>query len=80
MQYVFAQNPGVLALGQMDQFLPSPLQGLIGMDHPNPGSRAISAHKLNLGFTEDANEKVFISKLYSLSDPRLLDSDSHPHL
>ena len=28
------------------------------MHRPNLGSRAISAHKLNLGFTEDPNEKV----------------------
>ena len=58
MQYVFVQNPTVLAPGQTDQFPPSPLQELMGIHRPNQGSTAISAHKLNLGFTEEPNKKV----------------------
>ena len=58
MQYVLAQSAGVLAPGQRDQFRPSPLQPLIRMHGPNPGSRAISAHKLNLGFTQDPAQKA----------------------
>jgi hypothetical protein len=57
MQYVFTQNPGVLAPGQTDQFPPSSLQGAIAMHRANPGGRAISAHKLNLGFTEEPNQR-----------------------
>jgi hypothetical protein len=58
MQYVFTQYPGLLAPGQTDQFLPSSLQGAIAMHRTNPGGRAISAHKLNLGFTEEPNQMV----------------------
>ena len=58
MQYVFAQNPRVLRPGQTDHFPPSPLQALIGMHRPNPGGRKITNHKLILGLTENANERV----------------------
>jgi hypothetical protein len=58
MQYVFTQNPGVLAPGQTDQFPPSSLQGAIAMHRANPGGRAISAHKLNLGFTDEPNQRL----------------------
>ena len=58
MQYVFAQNLGVLVPRQTDQFPPSPLQKLIGMHRPNPAGRKITNNKLILGFTEDANERV----------------------
>jgi hypothetical protein len=58
MQYVFTQYPGLLAPGQTAQFPPSSLQGAITMHRTNPGGRAISAHKVNLGFTEEPNQKV----------------------
>jgi len=60
MQYVFMQNAGVLAPGQTDQLRPSSLQGEISMDRTNPGGRAISDHKLNMGFTQvQAQKKMY---------------------
>jgi len=60
MQYVFMQNAGVLALGQTDQLPPSWLQGAISMHRTNPGGRAISDHKLNMGFTQvQAQKKMY---------------------
>jgi len=54
------QNAGVLALGQRDQLPPSSLQGAISMHRTNPGSRAISDHKLNMGFTQvQAQKKMY---------------------
>jgi len=57
LQYVFMQNPGVLAPGQTDQLPPSSLQGGIGMRRTNPGGRLVSAHKLNMGFTQVQAQK-----------------------
>jgi len=60
MQYVFMQNAGVLAPGQTDQLPPSSLQGAISMHRTNPGGRAISDHKLNMGFTQvQAQKKMY---------------------
>jgi len=54
------QNAGVLAPGQTDQLPPSSLQVAIGMHCTNPGSRAISDHKLNMGFTQaQAQKKMY---------------------
>jgi len=52
MQYVFMQNAGVLAPGQIDQLPPSSREGAISRHRTNRGSRAISDHKLNMGFTQ----------------------------
>ena len=57
MQYVFMQNAGVLARGQTDQLPPSSLQGPISMHRTNPGGRAISDNKLNVGFTQVQAQK-----------------------
>jgi len=57
MQYLFIQNAGVLASGQTDQLLPGSLQGEISMHCTNPGGRAISDHKLNMGFTQAQAQK-----------------------
>jgi len=55
------QNAGVLAPGQKDQLPPSSLQGAISMHRTNPGGRAISDHKLNMGFTQvQAQKKMYI--------------------
>ena len=62
IHYVFSQNPGVLVPGQTDQFPPSPLQGLMDMHHLNPGSRAISVHKLNLSFTQDPAQQAWYTR------------------
>jgi len=60
MQYVFMQNAGVLAPGQTDQLPPSSHQGAISMHHTNPGGRAISNYKLNMGFTQvQARKKMY---------------------
>ena len=60
MQYVFMQNAAVLALGQTDQLPPSSLQGAISMHSANPGGRAISDHKLNMGVTQvQAQQKMY---------------------
>jgi len=60
MQYVFMQNPGGLAPGQTDQLPPSSLQGAISVHRTNPGGRAISDHKLNMGFTQvQAQKKMY---------------------
>jgi len=60
MQYIFMQNAGVLAPGQRDQLPPSLLQGAISMHRTNPGGRAISDHKLNMGFTQvQAQKKMY---------------------
>jgi len=52
IQYVFMQNAGVLAPGQTDQLQPSSPQRGISFHRTNPGGRAISDHKLNIGFTQ----------------------------
>jgi len=57
MQYVFMQNAGVLLPGGTDQLRPSSLQGAISMHRTNPGGRAISDHKLNMGFTQVQAQK-----------------------
>ena len=62
MQYIFTQNPGVLAPEQRDQFPPSPVPGLIGMHHSNPEHRAITAYNLNLGFTQDPAQKAWYTE------------------
>jgi len=63
MQYVFMQNAGVLAPGQTDQLLPSSLQGAISMPRTHPGGRAISDHKLNMGFTQvQAQKKMYTDR------------------
>jgi len=60
IQYVFMQNAGVLAPGQTDQLPPSSLQGAISMHCTNPGGRAITDHKLNMGFTQvQAQKKMY---------------------
>ena len=60
MQYVFMQNAAVLAPGQTDQLAPSSLQGAIGMHRTNPGSQAISDHKLNMSFRQvQAQKKMY---------------------
>jgi len=60
MQYIFLQNAGVLTPGQTDQLPPSSLQGAISMHRTNPGGRAISDHKLNMGFTHvQAQKKMY---------------------
>jgi len=60
MQYVFMQNAGVLAPRQTDQLPPSLLQGVITIHRTNPGGRAISDHKLNMGFTQvQAQKKIY---------------------
>jgi len=60
MQYVFMQNAGVVAPAETDQLAPSSLQGAISMHRTNPGGRAISDHKLNMGFTQvPAQKKMY---------------------
>ena len=60
MQYVFMQNAAVLAPGQTDQLPPSSLQGAISMHRTNPDNRAISHHKLKMGFTQvQAQTKMY---------------------
>jgi len=46
------ENAGVLAPRHTDQLPPSSIQGAIRMNRTNPGGRAISDHKLNMGFTQ----------------------------
>ena len=72
------QNSGVLALGQTDQFPPSPLQGLIGMHRPNPRSRALSAHKLNLGFTQDPTQKTWYSESRNCVKDQMMERGFEP--
>ena len=62
MQYVFMQNAGVLAPGLTDQLPPSSLQGAISMHRTNPGGRAISDHKLNMGFTKVQAQKTMYTE------------------
>jgi len=57
MQYVLMQNAAVLAPVQTDQLPRSALQGAIGMHRANPGGRAISDPKLNMGFTQAQVQK-----------------------
>jgi len=57
MQCVFMQNAGVLAPGQTDQLPPSSHQAAMSMHRTNPGGRAISHHKLNMGFTQVQTQK-----------------------
>jgi len=54
------QNAGVLVPGQTDQLPPSSLQGAISMHRTTPGGRAISDHKINMGFTQvQAQKKMY---------------------
>jgi len=54
------ENAGVLAPGQPDQLQPSSLQGAISMHRTNPGGRAISDHKPNMGFIQvQAQKKMY---------------------
>jgi len=55
--YVLMQNASVLPPGERDQLPPSSLQGAISMHRMNPGGRAISDHKLNMGFTQAQTQK-----------------------
>ena len=72
MQYVFMQNAGVLTPGQTDQLLPSSLQGAISMHRNNPGGRAISDHKLNMGFTQvHAPKKMYTEWRNCAKDQRI---------
>jgi len=60
VQYVFIQYAKVLAPGQKDQLPPSSLQGAISRHRTNTSSRAASAHKLNMGFTQvQAQKKMY---------------------
>jgi len=61
MQYVFMENAVVRVPGQTDQLTPSSLHGAISMHRTNPGGRAITDHKLIMGFTKVQGQK----KMYS---------------
>jgi len=51
------QNAGVFVPRHTDQPAPRSLQGAMSMHRPNPGSRAVSAHKHNRGFTQVKAQK-----------------------
>jgi len=65
IQYVFMQNPGVLAPGQTYQLPPSSRQGAISMHRTNPGGQAISDHKLNMGFIQVQCQKKMYTEWWN---------------
>jgi len=72
MQYVFMQNARVLAPGQTDPLPPSSLQGAISMHRTNPGGRAISDHKLNMGFTQVQAQKKMYTEWWNCAKDQMI--------
>jgi len=78
IQYVFMQNAGVLAPGQTDQLLPGSLQGGISMHRTNPGGRAISDHKLNMGFTQVQVQKKMYTEWLNCAKDQMISRSFAP--
>jgi len=72
MQYVFMQNARVLAPRQTDQLPPSSLQGAISMHRTNSGGRAISDHKLNMGFSQVQAEKKMYTEWWNCTKYQII--------
>jgi len=72
MQYVFMQNARVLAPGQTEQLLPSWVQGAIRKHRTNPGGRAISDHKLNMGFTQVQAQKNMYTEWLNCANDQMI--------
>ena len=76
--YVFMQNAGVLAQGQREQLPPSSLQGAISMHRTNPGSRAISDHKINMAFTQVQAQKQMYTEWRNCAKDEIIARDFAP--